>query len=328
MSVKWVDVFNGPHVNFFQHVDQYLGDVHFTARDYFPIPEMIQLYGLDATVIGTHGGKSLYEKLMASSQRIMDLGEHIHRLGDIELLVNKHSVEAARVAWGLGIPSISFLDNTIMAPQNMLVCPLSNVVIAPNCIGHDVLRSFTPGHVRVLQFDGVSEVASMYMHRADESVLETLGLDTRKPIVVFRSSPLLAAYHEGGDVSLEEHIINTIRSQIQDVQIVHMRRSGEKPNEHPVIDARSLFHFADIVISGGGSMTREAAVIGTNAISYFETPLAVDRYLVEKGLLSTFPGREVLRVDWKRELRRARKKPDLDQFEHPFGLLDQAMRLL
>ncbi|MCK4790667.1 MAG: DUF354 domain-containing protein, partial [Desulfobacteraceae bacterium] len=204
MMLAWVDIFNGPHVHFFQRIDAFLDSnieaIHCTARDYYPIPVLLDLYGVEATVIGEHGGKSLYGKLIASTERMLALAQHIHEFqkkSEIGLAIHKHSVEAARVAWGLGIPSIAFLDNEIMTPQNMLVCPLARVLIAPKCIDYSVLRSFTPGHVRILQFDGVSEVANVFDHQADENVLKRLGIDTARPIAVFRSEPVLAAYNSG-----------------------------------------------------------------------------------------------------------------------------------
>lgn len=330
----WVDVFNGPHVHFFQGIHRFLSnaarsDLHMTARDYYPIAQLLDLYEVEASVIGQHGGGSLYGKLMASTQRVLALAEHIEaadRRQRLDLLVHKHSVEAARVAWGLGIPNIAFLDNEIMVPQNMLVCPLANVLVAPVCIEMGVVRSFSPNHVIILPFDGVCEVAHVYRYEPDESVLSQLGLDPAKPIVVFRSAPKLAAYNSCKP--LAEVIIDRIEAQINGVQIVHLKRSGEGGKRIGVVDARSLACYADVVISGGGTMTREAALLGTNAITYFNQPLAVDKYLIKKGLLKSFPGQEILKVDWRAEITPKRNNVDLDDFEHPFSVLDKAISLL
>lgn len=330
----WIDVFNGPHVHFFQNATDFLpqlggSDLHLTARDYYPIPQLLNFYKIKAAVVGQHGGESLYGKLVTSTERVLALAEHVQTVNTekpFDLLIHKHSVEAARVAWGLGIPSIAFLDNEIMSPQNMLVCPLANVLITPMCIEMGIIRSFSPNHLKILQFDGVSEVAHVAGYEPSMTTIDRLGLDTTKPIVVFRSAPMLAAYNSNS--SLAEVIIDQIERQVPDVQIVHLKRSGEKAQSENVIDARSLSYYADLVISGGGTMTREAALLGTNAITYFNQPLAVDKYLIDKGLLKSFPGKDILQVDWCAEITARRKRPNLNDFEHPFSLLAKAVNLL
>jgi len=322
----WTDIFNGPHVHFFQHLSNFVDEVHFTARQYYPIPQLLRLYKINARVIGSHGGKDLYRKLLVSSERVLLLAKYIKRQ-NVDLVIHKHSVEAARVAWGLDLPSISFVDNELMVPQNMLVCPLSHVLIAPIAIDQYVLRNFTPSHVSILQFDGVSEVANVYQHEADERVLKKLNLRTDRPIIVFRGEPILAAYSSRN--GLEGALIKSIQTALPDAQIVRIGREGEEGSYNfRVFDARSLFRFADIVISGGGTMAREAALLSTNAITYFERPLAVDRYLIGKSMLQTFPGKEIFTVDWKKEVRRKTRRRPLSDFEHPFELLARAEKLV
>jgi uncharacterized protein len=326
MKKYWIDLFNGPHVHFFQKVEKYIDNYIFTAREYKPIPDLINHYKINATIIGKHGGKSNLSKLTTSSIRVIELADYIINT-NVTLLLHKHSVEAARVAWGFGIPSISYIDNELMVPQNMLVCPLSNVLIAPVSIEQYILRAFTPSHVSILQFDGVCELANVYNFKPDESVLSLLNLNTSKPIIVIRGEPILAAYHS--KKSIVETLIKKIKSQIPEAQIVWINREGEVCNKVlPIFDARSLCYFADIVLSGGGTMTREAALLGTNAISFFENILAVDKYLINKKLLRQFQGKDILKLNWKKELKYKPHKYNLDNFEHPFSLLNKAEKLI
>jgi uncharacterized protein len=322
----WIDIFNGPHVHFFQNVHKYVGESVLTARAYKPVPELLDLYGISANVIGKHGGKDNFTKLLTSSQRIVDLARFVHDK-EIDIVLHKHSVEAARVAWGFSIPSISFIDNELMVPQNMLVCPLSNVLIAPIAISQYVLRNFTPSHVGILQFDGISEVANVSDFKSDEKVLEQLGLKTDKPIVVLRSEPILAAYNHGKN--LAGALIDKIINDVPETQIVKIDRAGEKNCQtQPIFDARSLFYYSDLVISGGGTMTREAALLGTRAITYFEKPLAVDRYLMQKNLLESYPGKQILNLNFKEVILNNKKRKPLLDFEHPFSLIPKAEKLI
>ncbi|MFA5404093.1 MAG: DUF354 domain-containing protein, partial [Ignavibacteria bacterium] len=241
MKKYWIDIFNGPHVHFFQHIGNFIRDYLFTARDYKPIPELIKLYDIKAAIIGKHGGKSYHSKLITSSTRVLGLADYFNN-HKADILLHKHSVEAARVAWGFGMPSISYIDNELMVPQNMLVCPLSNVLVAPICIEQNILRNFTPSHVSILQFDGVCEVANVYDYKPDDSILKLLNLNTSKPIIVIRGEPILAAYHS--KESVVKVLIKKIKTQVPDAQIIWINRVGEIGRKVlPDFDARSLCCF-------------------------------------------------------------------------------------
>jgi predicted glycosyltransferase len=324
--VFWIDIFNGPHVHFFQKSHLFLQNIFYTARHYKPIPELLDLYKTPIKIIGRHGGRTAMGKLLASSRRIMELAKYMQDR-PIDVALHKHSVEAARVAWGLGLPSISFIDNELMVPQNMLVCPLSNVLIAPIAIEQSVLRNFTPAHVSILQFDGVSEVANVYDYKPDPAVLDLLNLSSHHPIVVIRSEPVLAAYHN--QQTLVNQLIEKIEADVPDAQVIKINREGEAlQRDWPVFDARSLLYYADLVISGGGTMTREAALLGTRAITFFDNPLAVDRYLIQRGLLESYPGKEIFKLNFRQELIQWKRIKRPEGFEHPFALLEKAVKLL
>jgi hypothetical protein len=322
----WIDIFNGPHVHFFQSIDNYVNRTILTARNYKPIPELLDLYDVPATIIGEHGGKDIHQKLLTSSQRIIELANFMKNKS-VDIVLHKHSVEAARVAWGYAIPSISFIDNELMVPQNMLVCPLSNVLIAPIAISQYVLRNFTPSHVGILQFDGVAEVANVSDFTPDEQVLDRFDLDINKPIVVIRGEPILAAYNHGQ--SLVDALVHKIHTDVPDAQIIRLNRAGEEMSkDHPVVDARSLCYYSDLVISGGGTLTREAALLGTRAITFFDHPLAVDRYLIHKKILESYPGKKILDLNFRKELQHNTRRSRFEDFEHPFSLIPKAEKLL
>jgi uncharacterized protein len=322
----WIDIFNGPHVHFFQKSHLFIDNIFYTARKYKPIPELLELYSMPMKIIGRHGGRTAMGKLLASSRRVMELAKYMQDR-HVDVALHKHSVEAARVAWGLGLPSISYIDNELMVPQNMLVCPLSNVLIAPMAIEQRVLRNFTPAHVSILQFDGVSEVAHVHDFKPNPSVLDLLNLSSHHPIIVVRSEPVLAAYHN--QQTLVNPLIGKIKADVPDAQVIKINREGEAmERDWPVFDARSLLYYADLVLSGGGTMTREAALLGTRAITFFDNPLAVDRYLIQRGLLESYPGKEIFKLNFRQELTQWKRIKIPEGFEHPFSLLEKAVKLL
>jgi predicted glycosyltransferase len=63
------------------------------------------------------------------------------------------------------------------------------------------------------------------------------------------------------------------------------------------VSGPDLLYCADLFVGAGGSMTREAAVLGTPAYSIFQgKPACVDRWLEERGCLTTLASAEDLAI--------------------------------
>ena len=94
---------------FFKYVVELLRqrdyEVLCTARDYRECVRLARLKKFELRLVGRHGGSSKYDKLRASSSRIFDLAKEIERFNP-DLCISFSSPEAARVAFGLGIPRI------------------------------------------------------------------------------------------------------------------------------------------------------------------------------------------------------------------------------
>ncbi|MDK2789664.1 MAG: uncharacterized protein PWP15_171 [Methanothermococcus sp.] len=290
----WIDLTNSPHVHYFSQLIERFEkegiEYLITARKFQNLEELIKLYGYEYTSIGIHGG-SLKEKLINSAKRVINLTKILEREKP-KVAIAKHSVELPRVAFGLGIPSIFIVDNEHADAQNRLTLPLSTEIISPLGTKKNLLRK--QGGRKFLTFDGTCEVANVNSRLGsvfpiDNEIIDKLGLDKNLPTIVMRARP--NSSYCNGKKDILPKIIEILNKKI-DCNIVAFPRS-EKEKEKYVslnvtvpntIDAISLLYHADAMIGAGGTMNREAAVLGVPTIScYPENLLGVDRYLIKKG---------------------------------------------
>ncbi|HWX75263.1 MAG TPA: DUF354 domain-containing protein, partial [Solirubrobacteraceae bacterium] len=127
--------------------------------------------------------------------------------------------------------------------------------------------------------------------------LEELGLDRTRAIVVVRTPPEVSLYHRFVSARFERVLERlreaTVAEGLQAVVLPRVASQREHLARMPgfivperVIDAQSLIALADLVISAGGTMNREAVALGVPVYSTFEGRLgAVDERLIGEGRL-------------------------------------------
>ncbi|ASJ09025.1 hypothetical protein A3L11_07200 [Thermococcus siculi] len=289
----WVDITNAPHVHFFKGVIRELEkaghEVLITTREFDGLTGILDMYGFDYYVVGRHGGATLEGKLIAGTERMYRLSKLIIEEKP-DLALYKHSAEAPRVAFGLQIPSIGFVDNETAVAQNKLILPYTKLLLFPKAIdAYDLLRcGADPNGMRPV--NGFSELAHLYGFKPERKVLGELGLK-RNGYIVMRTEPVKANYFNGPEKSVLEDVIPLL----PDIPIVLFPRTPEQRErferfdnvimpERPV-DSLSLLYYARLMIGAGGTMNREAIALGTPTIStYPGRLLAVTKWLVEKGV--------------------------------------------
>ncbi|ABR55442.1 protein of unknown function DUF354 [Methanococcus vannielii SB] len=289
----WVDLTNSPHIHYFsQLIDKFNRkgiEYYITARKFQNLEELIDIYGYDYFSVGDHA-YSLDEKLINSSKRIVELTKIVKKLNP-KVAIAKHSVELPRVAFGMNIPSIFVVDNEHASAQNRLTIPLVTNIISPegtkkafngNSFGSDITS-----------FEGTCEVSNVNSRLSsnfsiDEHILEKIGANKSIPTVVLRPRPN-SSYCNGKKDIVPEIIENLIKEM--DCNIVAFPRDEVQREKYvslgiivpKTIDAISLLYCSDAMIGAGGTMNREAAVLGVPTIScYPEKLLGVDTYLMEK----------------------------------------------
>lgn len=332
----WIDISNAPHVHFFRALIPELGkkghEVVVTARDFGPICRLLEDLGIGYNCIGSHGGRDLEKKLLKNVERVRELAEFISRERP-GLGLFKYSVEGSRVCFGLGIPSISVIDNEHAESQNRLIVPFSDLVISPNAIERGVWEKL--GAREVKQFHGICELAHYSDFKPSGDVLKELEISRKENIIVARPEPFFASYCRRH--SKLYRVLEGLRRESPESRIVYVPRNEEDSRifrriegmivPGKPIDSLSLYNFAGVMIGAGGSMNREACVAGCPAISlYPERLLAVDRLLIERGVMKhTLNEREAVSLaldvlnngrEWKARMGKA-----TEGFENPHGLI-------
>src|SRR6266699_3209261 len=230
----WIDVLTPKHALFFEPLYRDLArDGHqllLTTRTYREAQEAIELKRLRFHVVGEHGGASRYGKLLASGRRVVKLAQLIETWRP-DTAVSFSSPEAARVAFGLGVPHVAVNDS----PHSWLVArlsiPLSRYVCSPWIIRREVWLSFGAWSDGIVSYRALDAAAWLKRHKPNPAVLKQLSLKRDKPIILLRTEESFASYLEG-KASDKAPVIGPITEELLrrkfDAQIVISTRYGRQ----------------------------------------------------------------------------------------------------
>ncbi len=348
----WIDVLTPKQALFFTPLHDVLTrqkhEVLITTRVYREAQQTLQLKKLRFFVVGRHGGGDPYGKLVASANRIAKLARLIRDWGP-DTVVSFSSVEASRVAFGLGIPHVAVNDSPHSWMVARLTIPLSRYLCSPWIIGKRVWEAFGARRDGVFTYKALDAAAWLKRHEPNPRVLSQLSLDRNRPIIVLRTEEAFASYL-AGKASDKEPVIGPVIQEILnsklDAQIVVSTRYGQQApvlrkrfgrRVHVIdriIDATSLLDYSAAFIGSGGTMTVEAALIGKPAISCFpgEKPLYI-KYLEREGLVKSIrsPRRIAMEVsktlssDNELETQKARGRALLAEMEDPIAKISKVV---
>ena len=295
----WIDLTNSPHVLVMRPVIDRLRDegheVEVTAREFAQTVELCERFHIPHTVVGRHRGGRMAAKatgLLARSSALVRWARG--RRFDIALGHSSNDVTVAAAL--LGVPSATMFDYEWAAVQHHINCRLARAVVVPDAIPPERLYRYgARGKVRA--YEGLKEEYYLADFEPDPAALEQLGLDRARPIVVVRTPPEVSLYHRFEN-DLFAGVLARLRvaASEQGVQpVVLPRVAGQRAQLRTVpsfvvpehaIDAQSLIAYADLVISAGGTMNREAVALGTPVYTTFAGRLgALDERLIAEGRL-------------------------------------------
>ena len=308
----WIDVSNSPQVPFFLPLLRLLEErghaVEVTTRAYAQTIELLALHGVPHEVVGPpHGGASAWGKARATSSRLRALRRFARGRGfDVALSHSSH--EPHLVARALGIPSAYAYDYEFAFLQHNLASRAARRVVVPEAIPQDRLDRLGARAAKVRRYPGFKEEYYLHGFTPAASVLDELGLDRSRVLVVVRTPPEVSLYHRHGN-PLFADVLRRIGDDPR-AQAVVLPRTREQEEairarglpslvlpEH-VVDGRSLVALADLVVSAGGTMNREAVALGTPAYTTFAGRLgAVDSALVKEARLRILTSADDLRLE-------------------------------
>jgi predicted glycosyltransferase len=305
----WVDLTNSPHVLVMRPVIAALRDdgheVAVTARDFSQTLELCQRFGIEHTPIGRHRGGRIAAKARGLAERSAALTRWARGRG-FDLALGHGSNDVSVAARLLAIPCSTMFDYEWATVQHNINCRLAQAVVVPDAIPPDRLSRY--GADRKLgRYAGLKEEYYLADFEPTGEVLDELGLDPREPIVVVRTPPAVSLYHR-----FENDVFADVLARVRGTQAVVLPRIAEQRRElvaaggfivpEHAIDAQSLIAHADLVISAGGTMNREAVALGTPVWTTFEGRLgAVDAALIADGRLRRLESADQLELSRKRD---------------------------
>jgi uncharacterized protein len=289
----WIDLTNSPHVLVMRPVIAGLRargyDVQVTARDFAQTLGLCERFGIEHTVVGRHRGGGLVAKAAGLASRSLALtrwarGRHF------DLALGHGSNDVTVAASLLRIPSSTMFDYEWATVQHNINCRLARAVVVPDAIPAERLYRYgARGKIRA--YPGLKEEYYLADFEPDRSVLEELGVDQSQPLAVVRTPPDVSLYHR-----FENDLFTQVLERLRGAQTIVLPRTPQQRSElaraggfivpAQAIDAQSLIAYADLVVSAGGTMNREAVALRTPVFTVFEGRLgAVDERLIAEGLL-------------------------------------------
>jgi predicted glycosyltransferase len=270
-------------------------EVEITARDYAQTLQLLELHGLEATVVGRHGGRSRMGKARSLFSRLHALRRWA-RPRDFDLALAHGSHELTLSARRLGIPSATTHDYEFATLQHHLGMRAATKVVVPDSIPEDRLARFGVRPPKLLRYPGLKEEYYLADFDPDSEVLSRLGVDRERVLVVLRPPPDVSLYHRHSNPLFPQTLdylgsLDTVHAVVlprTDPQRAYVRGLALPSVIVPdaAVDAQSLIALADVVVSAGGTMNREAAALGVPVYTTYGGRLGgVDEALIREGRL-------------------------------------------
>jgi predicted glycosyltransferase len=291
--------------------------VEITARDFAQTIQLLERFGLEHTAIGRHRGGSRLGKGLGLVSRSVALARWGRRRGfDVALGHGSNDVSVA--AKLLRVPSATAFDYEWAAAQHHVNCRLASAVVVPEAIPPERLERYgAAGKLR--RYPGLKEEYYLAGFEPDPAVLGELGLDSDRTLVVVRTPPEVSLYHRFEN-PLFRGVLERLREEAD--QVVVLPRTAEQRREiadmggfmvpEHAVDAQTLVALADLVVSAGGTMNREAVALGTPVFTTFEGRLgAVDEALLRDGRLRRLEDPTQVKVERRsnKSVERVRRDP-------------------
>ncbi|MEM1673375.1 MAG: DUF354 domain-containing protein [Candidatus Bathyarchaeia archaeon] len=320
----WYDACTGKQVRYGAEVKKRLEGrgykVIFTVRKHPDTIPLAEYLGIDFKVVGRYDTRTLYTRLYESLKRQITLSKMFHK-DPPRCAICHASADLCRVAFGLRIPIIYTFDTPHADAVNRLSIPLATTVIASKAIPKEIISGY--GAKNIIQFEGVDEVAWM------KNFKPLMRFDLKRPLIVVRQSEVKATYALGSSDIMEE-IARKLSSLGCVLYLSRYERKRRKGLIVPrdFVDSASLASQADLVVSAGGTISREAALSGTPSIVInIFGKIHVNDYLAERGFpIFTIKPEEIMEYAKKYIGKRFDINNLLDELENPLDLIENLVR--
>jgi uncharacterized protein len=270
-------------------------DVEITSREYAQTQQLLELHGLESEVIGRHGGRSRLGKANALRSRLSALRRFARRR-DFDLALAHGSHELTLSARRLRIPSATTHDYEFASLQHHLGFRAATRVVVPESIPADRLARLGARPPKLVRYPGIKEEYYLADFEPDPAILEVLGVDGGKVVVVLRPPPDVSLYHRHSNPLFPQTLdhlgrddgVQAVVIPRTDAQRAYVERLALPSVVLPerAVDAQSLIAASDLVVSAGGTMNREAVALGVPVYTTYGGRLGgVDELLIRERKL-------------------------------------------
>ncbi len=296
----WIDLDNSPHVPLFKPIIKEFdkrGIKYFiTSRKFAQTEELLKLWGIPHQMIGEHAGKNKIKKIVNLVQRSSQLKKNFKYRENL-IAVSHGSRTQVLAAWRMGISSILMLDYEYTEVK--LFNYFAKKLLIPKFIPDERLSSAGINLKKVIRYNGFKEELYLKDFKADPDFRNSINISPEQILVVVRPPSMTGNYHDPRSEKLLIEAINYFSNSPNTIVLIVNRTENEgkfilrkivnRPNVRflqKAVDGLQLLFAADISVSGGGTMNREAALLGTKAYSIFtgRRPY-LDEYLQSTGRL-------------------------------------------
>ena len=307
----WVDFTNTAHVVVLRPLVERLQhaghDVLLTARPLSHTVELLEQWGAGHTVVGRYGGVSRAGKARAAADRARRLTSVVRRFGPDKALAHG-STDVPLVGRLLRIPNTTTFDYEWAALQHHLNCRLATRVLVPAAIPAERMARYGARPPKLVQYAGLKEEYYLSDFEPDRGLLEELGVATAEILAVVRTAPSYALYLGGSETPLLGRVLRRLTAdrrthtvvlprtpeQAGDIAALDLDRVVVPPR---TVDGRSLVALADLLVSAGGTMNREAAALGVPVYTTFAGQIgAVDEQLLAEGRLRALTSADAIEL--------------------------------
>ena len=301
MSKKkiWIDITNSPHVLFFEPLVRELerDGIHFfiTSRDYQQTIGLLKQKNLTYESIGKHYGKAKIRKFFGLLHRSFLLWEKVVRLRKEIIFSISHGSPYCSIASKFAkIYNLWTLDGDKAINVIVPGVKFADKVIIPQIVPKENYIKMGSKESKIIRYPGLKEEVYLWDFKPDREYLKKIGIETSRKIILIRPEASKAIYYDK-EVNFLTSLINELKNdyfiilipRTEDQRVFYKNVFGNKifiPAY--AIDGPNSIINVSLVISAGGTMNREAVVMGKKVISTYRGELlTVDKWLIEKGYM-------------------------------------------